>query len=93
VIEHTAETDTSWLLEAACRGSDPELFFPSRGENRQLSKAKAICNECPVQPECLQYAVDNQIHQGIYGGQSERQRRNTRRTANAQQRQQEISGL
>jgi WhiB family redox-sensing transcriptional regulator len=39
-----------WHSEAACRGVDPELFFPV-GESgpalRQTRRAKAVCRRCP----------------------------------------------
>jgi len=68
-------TDT-WLEHAACRGADTNLFFPSSGDSSV--NAKAVCHTCPVQPECLQYAIDNTIKHGIWGGLTERQRRRIR---------------
>lgn len=47
----------NWRLLAACRGLDPELFHPERGQSTE--DAKAVCwEECPVQVECLEYAID-----------------------------------
>lgn len=63
----------AWHLDAACRGADPDLFFPERGESTRA--AKAICAGCPVQSECLDWAVGNNEPGGIWGGSSERQRR------------------
>lgn len=71
--------DFDWLQQAACRGSDTALFFPSRGDNRRLQKAKSICAQCGVRQQCLQYSLDMGLHMGIYGGLSERQRRTIRR--------------
>lgn len=61
----------------SCRGSDPDVFFPDRGES--LEPAKAICAECIVRDECLEYALDNRERFGIWGGTSERERRRLRR--------------
>ena len=36
--------------------------------------AKSICAACPVQAECLTYALENDERYGIYGGQSARDR-------------------
>lgn len=69
-----------WILEAACRGTNPNLFFPPRGSNTQMTNAKQICSTCPVRPECLQYALDNHCTHGVWGGTSERERRRIRRT-------------
>lgn len=58
--------------EAACKGADPEIFYPTRGED--LSTALAYCAICPVVEECL---IAGWIEGDIYsvrGGMSARQR-------------------
>lgn len=66
-----------WHQAAACRGCDPDLFFPTRGA---ATKAiKAICARCPVRSECLDAALVNAERWGIWGGLSERARRKERR--------------
>lgn len=69
----------AWMQRAACRGvaNTLDLFFPSRGES--LTEAKAVCRECPVQAECLDYAMINHEAHGVWGGLSERERRRLRR--------------
>lgn len=61
---------------ALCAQTDPELFHPEKGRSDQIRKAKAICGRCPVQPECLEWALDNRTVTGILGGTtySERKR-------------------
>ena len=66
-----------WQQHGACRGIDPALFYPGRGGD--TAAAKAICAVCPVVAECLQYAIQAGERLGIWGGQSERQRRQARR--------------
>lgn len=67
-----------WQTSAACRGIDPDLFFPDRGESTK--EAKAIClGGCAVLNECLEFALENTHMPGILGGTSERQRRFIRR--------------
>jgi WhiB family redox-sensing transcriptional regulator len=66
----------AWTAHAACKGSAAHLFFPGRGETH--APAKAVCRTCPVSDECLQYALDNSIKHGIWGGMSERERRRIR---------------
>ncbi len=61
----------------SCRGMDPDLFFPDRGES--LAPAQAICAECIVADECLEYALVNGERFGVWGGTSERERRRIRR--------------
>lgn len=67
----------TWQDFAACKGSDPEVFFPARGDDAR--PAQAICSSCAVKAACLAYALDNGEHFGIWGGTSERERRRIRR--------------
>ncbi|MGW6566472.1 WhiB family transcriptional regulator [Streptomyces sp. NPDC054975] len=53
--------------------ADPELFFAPLKADQE--KAAAICAGCPFRTECAQYAVDNQILWGTWGGLTERARR------------------
>ena len=69
--------DKGWQDLANCLGVDPDLFFPERGASTR--KAKAICAECEVREECLNYAIDVGEKFGIWGGMSERERRKLRR--------------
>jgi len=66
----------AWKTAAACRGTDPELWYPGRGQDTK--HAKAICADCPVRAECLQAGLREYF--GIWAGLSERERRRLRRT-------------
>lgn len=72
-----ADVRPGWWDRAACRGMDPAMFFPERGD--AVDAAKAICAQCPVRIECLDYALDHKIRHGVWGGMSERQREKVRR--------------
>jgi WhiB family transcriptional regulator, redox-sensing transcriptional regulator len=61
-----------WRELAACRGTDLDLFFPSRGETG--GPARQVCSACPVRQQCLDYAITNRISYGIWGGLTERER-------------------
>ncbi|MGW3820436.1 WhiB family transcriptional regulator [Streptomyces sp. NPDC005046] len=62
-----------WARLTACRTTDPdELFLQGAAQNR----AKAICTGCPVRTECLADALDNRVEFGVWGGMTERERRN-----------------
>jgi WhiB family redox-sensing transcriptional regulator len=37
--------------------------------------AQRICVTCPVAKQCLEYALDNHVDHGVWGGKSERERR------------------
>jgi WhiB family redox-sensing transcriptional regulator len=63
----------SWRQHAACRGLEPEVFYPTSEE--QTEEAKAICRGCPVREPCLDYALDNRERDGVWGGATERERR------------------
>jgi WhiB family redox-sensing transcriptional regulator len=68
-----------WVSSAACRGLDPELFFPQRGEITYLV-AKRVCAGCSVRRECLDFALGSPSGKyGVWGGLSERERRAARR--------------
>jgi WhiB family transcriptional regulator, redox-sensing transcriptional regulator len=78
----TAPTATDWQEVAACRDSDPGLFFPvgSTGKALELiAEAVAICSTCAVQPTCLQYALESNQESGVWGGLAEDERRQLRR--------------
>ncbi|SDW37847.1 WhiB family transcriptional regulator, redox-sensing transcriptional regulator [Amycolatopsis xylanica] len=75
-----------WRENAACRDIDPELFFPvsELGPGaRQVAQAKAVCGACPVRAKCLDYALDNGLTSGIFGGTTEGERRNLLRRSRA----------
>ena len=79
----------SWYEYAACRGENPELFFPigtSGSALQQLKQAKAVCGRCAVQSVCLEWAVLAGIDEGVWGGQSEDERRAQRRRTARQRR-------
>ena len=80
-----AADDRSWLPLAACKNHpDPDLFFPHRHTPiARIWEAKQICGGCPVKAECLAEAIRHPPGQtfppGIWGGTTERERRNARR--------------
>ncbi|GAA1983348.1 WhiB family transcriptional regulator [Amycolatopsis minnesotensis] len=67
------EDDTSWKDRGLCAQTDPDAFFPEKGESTR--EAKRICLSCEVRTQCLEYALDRQERFGIWGGASERERR------------------
>jgi WhiB family redox-sensing transcriptional regulator len=72
---------TDWRHRAACRGHDnPELWFPL-DEERPDALALAICAGCPVQAECLAFALDHGLDFGVFGGLTRGERRELHRPA------------
>ena len=62
-----------WRLRAACRVTDPALFFYAENERggsrrRRTAAAKDACHHCPVVAECLAWAMSANEAYGIWGG-------------------------
>lgn len=66
-----------WQQHGECRGMNPDLWHPGRGEDTR--GAKSICERCEVRVECLAFALYTFEEVGIWGGRSERERREMRR--------------
>lgn len=72
-----------WMARAACVGYDPETWFAMAGPGRRSQArrasasepAKAVCAECPVRTECLEYALEAGQQHGVWGGLDEHERR------------------
>jgi WhiB family redox-sensing transcriptional regulator len=72
------ERPDDWRDQAACiQYADRVEFFPARGESTR--EAKAVCATCSVRRECLEYALQWDHLCGVWGGTSERERRQVRR--------------
>jgi WhiB family redox-sensing transcriptional regulator len=65
--------NATWRNRAACRGIDPDVFFPVTEED--ADEAKAICHVCPVREACLEFALAAREKEGVWGGATERERR------------------
>lgn len=68
----------SWREAAACLGSDVS-FFPSPEDVRGIAKAKSICATCPVEDDCLAYAIATNQSEGIWGATTPKERAKLRR--------------
>ncbi|MFJ7147054.1 WhiB family transcriptional regulator [Streptomyces sp. NPDC100445] len=68
----------NWRTWAACRGEDPELFFPISEEGAalaQIEQARQVCRRCAVVRECRAWALRHREDDGVWGGLTARQRR------------------
>lgn len=64
--------DTS---SALCAQTDPDLFFPeAMNATNTIAMAKSICAQCPVQVECLTFALKTKETEGIWGGMTPKER-------------------
>jgi WhiB family redox-sensing transcriptional regulator len=71
-----------WRDHAACRDTDPELFFPVGNAGPalvQLERAKQVCAGCKVRTRCLEWALASGQEAGVWGGAGEDERRALRR--------------
>jgi len=71
-----------WRDDAACRDTEPELFFPDgdiRSVRDQVKMAKLICRGCSVSTACLSWALASGQEHGIWGGLTEDERRRLHR--------------
>jgi WhiB family redox-sensing transcriptional regulator len=62
-----------WQSRAACYGLDSEIFFPTTEEEADL--ALSFCAVCPVNRDCLSWALWQGERYGVWGGTTEQQRR------------------
>jgi WhiB family transcriptional regulator, redox-sensing transcriptional regulator len=62
-----------WRRHAACRGLDPEIFYPALDDD--VEDAKAVCASCVVQERCLEFALQVREKDGVWGGATEKERR------------------
>jgi len=69
--------EEEWRMQAVCRGSDVNKFFPEAGVSKfHIEEVKKMCNVCPVSAECLELGLrtENEDY-GIFGGKTVRERR------------------
>lgn len=64
------DADRSWRTQSAC-ADHFDAFF----DWRRVEEAKAICATCPVQAQCLKFAIDNDERDGVWGGLTAKERK------------------
>ena len=66
-----------WQDLAACAGMDTDIFFPREngggGERERMRRARAVCRECPVRKDCLEFAIRLDCI-GVFGGMTRQER-------------------
>lgn len=77
-LDSTTDSFDPWE-GALCSETDPEAFFPEKGESNR--EAKRICAECPLQVACLSFALTNGEEYGVWGGLSTGERKRLRRSS------------
>lgn len=74
----------TWFEHAACRGVNTDVFFPQsrRFTATTWSQARAYCARCVVRRQCLDFALQQQQSEdmwGMFGGMTPSERRKLRR--------------
>lgn len=59
-----------WQDNAACRGMNPDLFYPALGNGGH--EAKQVCARCPVARQCDDAGAHEEF--GVWGGRSAMER-------------------
>lgn len=76
-VVHRAEagdgTAWSWRDDAACYSTDTESFYPAAGGSG--AAAKRVCQRCDVRAECLEYSLQMNDPNGVWGGLGEAERK------------------
>lgn len=73
----TPTADAAWQDRAACKGSDLPFFTEPAKGHRIPQEIRDLCNACPVNADCLDYALETGSA-GIWAGTTERGRRDMR---------------
>lgn len=66
-------TNQNWRKLSACRGVDPDVFYPVNDDEAEV--AKAVCAVCAVRQPCLEFALSARERDGVWGGATEKERR------------------
>lgn len=79
----TSYEEVDWT-DSACATAKGVNFYPEPGNSyaRKVMEAKAVCKTCPIQMQCLEYALYNEDH-GIWGGLGPAERFGMRRSRKA----------
>jgi WhiB family redox-sensing transcriptional regulator len=76
---------STWRASARCRGDSAVHFFAPPHFERKPEKdaregaARALCQVCPVQTDCLEHALAAREPHGIWGGHNEFERKRLQR--------------
>lgn len=71
-------TPEPWTVDALCAQTDPDMFFPGKGDHIAAKAARTVCNACLVAAECLAYALRTYEDEGVWGGMTAQQRKKMR---------------
>jgi WhiB family redox-sensing transcriptional regulator len=73
------ERGPDWREDALCAQTGGDDHHPLDGDRAAAQRAKKICQACTVTAECLAWALEHDQRFGVWGGTTERERRDMRR--------------
>ena len=79
MFENADVVEEIWEADAACREYAHISFFAEPGQS--LEPAKIVCSLCLVRDECLAFAIEHDLNDGVFGGLSPRERARLGRVA------------
>jgi WhiB family redox-sensing transcriptional regulator len=68
-----------WKAAGVCASEHDVDFFPTTDDLGAITQALALCGVCPVQDECLAFAIETNQTDGIWGGATPSERTKLRR--------------
>lgn len=75
----STDTYVDWREQAAC-AADPDGQFPAVRDAEAVEAARRVCRRCSISVECLQFALDEDIEHGVWGGMTAAERRTLKET-------------
>lgn len=79
IVNYRPGDEHDWKSYADCADADAPYMFPHDQDHEGIRLAKALCEGCPVRPECLEAAMAAGEPHGIWGGLTTDERRAMRR--------------
>ncbi|RNL83577.1 WhiB family transcriptional regulator [Halostreptopolyspora alba] len=79
----TTPAGRAWMLRGICADApEPDDWHPTIEAPTDLSTRRAIniCRQCPVRPQCRDYALNRPWITGIWGATTTEERARLRRT-------------
>ncbi len=64
-----------WHVRAACATYDPDLWWIEDPKDVGHKIALDVCASCPVQPQCLEHAMETPEREGTWGGKMAHERK------------------
>ena len=67
----------NWQAEASCKGASPDEIFAPVDAPASIKRRSALivkeryCLRCGVRPQCLQFAIEHDECDGVWGGLNE----------------------